>query len=56
MTPYFLNSFSTPPASFSETVRLRAMIFFQSKLTERYCVVFQTLNTKPELKATLRRA
>jgi uncharacterized OsmC-like protein len=26
------------------------------KLTERYCVVFQTLNTKPELSATLRRA
>ena len=26
------------------------------KLTERYCVVFQTLNHKPELSATLRRA
>ena len=25
------------------------------KLTERYCVVFQTLNTKPELTATLAR-
>ncbi len=25
------------------------------KLTERYCVVFQTLNTKPELTAELRR-
>ena len=23
------------------------------KLTERYCVVFQTLNVKPELSATL---
>ncbi|MDB5589788.1 OsmC family protein [Enterovirga sp.] len=26
------------------------------KLTERYCVVFQTLNTRPELQATLARA
>lgn len=26
------------------------------KLTERYCVVFQTLNQKPELSATLNRA
>ena len=26
------------------------------KLTERYCVVFQTLNQKPELSATLSRA
>jgi uncharacterized OsmC-like protein len=26
------------------------------KLTERYCVVFQTLNTRPELSATLVRA
>jgi uncharacterized OsmC-like protein len=26
------------------------------KLTERYCVVFQTLNTKPELSAVLNRA
>lgn len=26
------------------------------KLTERYCVVFQTLNQKPELTATLNRA
>ncbi len=26
------------------------------KLTERYCVVFQTLNTKPELSASLLRA
>jgi len=26
------------------------------KLTERYCVVFQTLNTRPELQATIRRA
>jgi uncharacterized OsmC-like protein len=26
------------------------------KLTERYCVVFQTLNVKPELSATLRNA
>lgn len=26
------------------------------KLTERYCVVFQTLNQKPELSATLARA
>ncbi len=26
------------------------------KLTERYCVVFQTLNAKPELTATLQRA
>ena len=25
------------------------------KLTERYCVVFQTLNVKPELSATLER-
>lgn len=26
------------------------------KLTERYCVVFQTINTKPELTAELKRA
>ncbi len=26
------------------------------KLTERYCVVFQTLNAKPELSASIRRA
>ena len=26
------------------------------KLTERYCVVFQTLNTRPDLTATARRA
>ncbi len=26
------------------------------KLTERYCVVFQTLNVKPELSANLARA
>ena len=26
------------------------------KLTERYCVVFQTLNVKPELSATLQTA
>jgi hypothetical protein len=24
------------------------------KLTERYCVVFQTLNVKPQLSATLK--
>jgi uncharacterized OsmC-like protein len=26
------------------------------KLTERYCVVFQTLNNKPDLRVELRRA
>jgi uncharacterized OsmC-like protein len=25
------------------------------KLTERYCVVFQTLNARPDLTATIRR-
>ena len=32
VTPYFLNRNSTPPASFSETARLRPMILLQSKL------------------------
>jgi uncharacterized OsmC-like protein len=47
-----------------ETIRLRFEVDTDApqdkvdqllKLTERYCVVFQTLNTKPELSATLKR-
>ena len=47
-----------------ETIRLRFEVDTDAsqekvdqllKLTERYCVVFQTLNTKPELTAELKR-
>ena len=38
------------------TVPLSTQLAALLKLTERYCVVFQTLNTRPELSVKLDKA